>query len=85
MSQYDETPARAVLAATEMMQHLDPGSLAELRRMEKGRAAPAFWRLAARHPANYWAARKGRNMDAHHSHGRHLDAEGRPRWTTAAA
>ena len=47
---YDETPAQAVLAATAMMQHLDPGSLAELRRMEKGRAAPAFWRLATRHP-----------------------------------
>ena len=50
MCQYDETPAQAVLAATAMMQHLDPGSLAKLRRMEKGRAAPAFWRLAVRHP-----------------------------------
>ena len=41
---------QAVLAATAMMQHLDPGSLSELRRMEKGRCAPAFWRLLARHP-----------------------------------
>ena len=40
MWQYDETPAQAVLAATEMMQHLDPGSLAELRRMEKEEPPP---------------------------------------------
>ena len=50
MSQHDETPARAVIAAAKMMQHLDPGSLAELRRMEQGRGAPHFWRLVAQHP-----------------------------------
>ena len=50
MPQYDETPAQAGIAATEMMQQLEPGSLAELRRMEKGRGAPFFWRLVTRHP-----------------------------------
>ncbi len=50
MSQHDGTPAQAVLAAAKMMQHLDPGSLAELRRMDKETGAPVFWRLAARHP-----------------------------------
>ena len=50
MPQHEETPAQAVLAAASMMQHLDPGPLAELRRMEKGRRAPAFWKLLARHP-----------------------------------
>lgn len=50
MPQDDESPATAALAAATLMQHLDPGSLAGLRRMEKGRCAPAFWRLVARHP-----------------------------------
>ena len=50
MPQHEETPAQAVLAAASMMQHLDPGPLAELRRMEKGRCAPAFWKLLAQHP-----------------------------------
>ena len=50
MPPHDETPARAVLAAAAMMQHLDPGSLAELRRMEQGKGAPVFWRLVTRHP-----------------------------------
>ena len=50
MSQHDETPAQAVLAAAARMQHLDPGSLAELRRMEKGKCPPAFWRLVTQHP-----------------------------------
>ena len=50
MSQHDETPAQAVLAAAARMQHLDPGSLAELRRMKKGKCPPAFWRLVTQHP-----------------------------------
>ena len=33
-----------------MIRSLDPGPLAELRRMRQGRGAPAFWRLAARYP-----------------------------------
>ncbi len=49
MSQPSESEIAAIKAAG-MLQHLDPGSLAELRRMEPGRAAPSFWRLVARHP-----------------------------------
>jgi CRISPR system Cascade subunit CasB len=43
------------------LRHLDPGPLAELRRMEPDRAealAPYFWRLASRHglrPHDRWA------------------------------
>ena len=37
-------------AAAKLLQGLDPGSLAELRRMKAPSAgAPAYWRLAARH------------------------------------
>ena len=50
MSQHDNSPAQAVLAASSMIQSLDPGPLAELRRMKQGSCAPAFWRLVARHP-----------------------------------
>ena len=41
---------RTAVAAAQMLQKLDPGPLAELRRMETGTAAPVFWRLAARYP-----------------------------------
>lgn len=41
---------RAVIAAAHALQRLDPGPLAEVRRMALETAAPAFWRLAARHP-----------------------------------
>ena len=51
MPQRDGTPAQAVLAAAEMVRHLDPGQLAELRRMNGETGAPAFWRLAARYPS----------------------------------
>ena len=50
MSQHDNSPAQAVLAASSLIQGLDPGPLAELRRMQQGSCAPAFWRLVARHP-----------------------------------
>ena len=40
----------AAVGAAHALRLLDPGPLAELRRMEPGIAAPAFWRLAARHP-----------------------------------
>ena len=50
MSQHSESPATAACAAAAMIQHLAPGQLADLRRMEPGRAAPAFWRLVAQHP-----------------------------------
>ena len=45
-----ETPAAAAVAAAAMLQHLEPGPLAELRRMDRETGAPAFWRLAAKHP-----------------------------------
>lgn len=43
--------AAAALAAAAEMQRLDPGPMAELRRMTPDDPAPAFWRLAVRHPA----------------------------------
>ena len=45
-----ETMANAVRAAATAVQWLDPGDLADLRRAREGRVAPAFWRLASRHP-----------------------------------
>ena len=41
---------RAVEDAAWMLKGLDPGPLAQLRRMEFPNGAPYFWRLAARHP-----------------------------------
>ena len=42
---------RAALAAAKMLQHLDPGQMAELRRIRTASTgAPGFWRLVARHP-----------------------------------
>ena len=41
---------KAVLAAARDLQRLEPGPLAELRRMSDRSGAPMFWRLAARHP-----------------------------------
>ena len=41
---------RAALAAARYLQRLDPGPLAELRRMSDPSGAPMFWRLVARHP-----------------------------------
>jgi len=46
----EDLRANAVLAAARTMQHLDPGPLADCRRMDGQAGAPAFWRLAARHP-----------------------------------
>lgn len=43
--------AAAALAAASEMQRLDPGPMAELRRMSPDDPAPAFWRLAVRHRA----------------------------------
>ena len=40
----------AAIAAAARLRHLEPGPLAELRRMKSGADAPFFWRLAARHP-----------------------------------
>ena len=42
--------AVAVRAAAAAIGRLEPGDLAALRRMQEDRPAPAFWRLAARHP-----------------------------------
>lgn len=39
----------AAISAATMLQHLDPGPLAELRRMTLETGAPVFWRFAARH------------------------------------
>ena len=47
----NETPAAAALSAAADIQRLSPGALADLRRMGPA-GAPAFWRLAARSPAN---------------------------------
>ena len=48
------------LAAAKGLQHLDPGSLAELRRMRSSSVgAPAYWRLAARYSKTI-----GRNPEA---------------------
>ena len=45
------TVEKAVLATATMLQHLEPGRLSELRRMQTASTgAPGFWRLAARHP-----------------------------------
>ena len=46
-----ETSSAAAIDAAEKLQHLDPGPLAELRRMDRETGAPAFWRLVAKHPA----------------------------------
>ena len=50
MQQRESPWAKAVLAAAKTMQHLDPGQLAECRRMDGQTGAPAFWRLVAQHP-----------------------------------
>lgn len=48
------------LAAAKSLQHLDPGSLAELRRIRPSSiGSPAYWRLAAR-----YAKTIGRNPEA---------------------
>ena len=49
MPRHDESRDNAALAAAKWIQHLDPGQLAGLRRMESGKGAPSFWRLAAKH------------------------------------
>ena len=41
---------RAAIAAAYMLEKLEPGPLAELRRMNISAGAAGFWRLAARHP-----------------------------------
>ena len=46
----EDTPKAAVLEAARCLASLAPGPLAELRRMDALRIAPAFWRLAARYP-----------------------------------
>ena len=51
MQQQTETPATAACAAATFIQHISPGQLADLRRIEGKRRAPAFWRLAARYPS----------------------------------
>ena len=50
MPQSDDTPTRAARDAAGMLQHLAPGPLSELRRMDRKTGAPAFWRLVASHP-----------------------------------
>ena len=47
----EDTPRTAVVETARWLTRLAPGPLAELRRMDAGRAAPVFWRLAARYPA----------------------------------
>ena len=52
----------AAIAVAKYAQQLAPGPLAELRRMSAG-GAPAFWRLAAHHPATIGGARQADWMD----------------------
>ena len=40
----------AAIAAAARLRYLDPGALAELRRMTPQAGAPVYWRLAAQHP-----------------------------------
>ena len=47
----------AAIAIAYCTQHLAPGPLAELRRLSPN-GAPAFWRLAAQHPATIGGARQ---------------------------
>lgn len=41
---------RTAVAAAYALRALQPGPLADLRRMESEAGSPAFWRLAAQHP-----------------------------------
>lgn len=50
MTQPDNALSQAILGAAKQIQRLEPGSLAELRRMDAEHVAPAFWRLAAHYP-----------------------------------
>ena len=50
MPSLEDTPVTAALEAARWLTRLAPGALAELRRMDTKRAAPVFWRLAARYP-----------------------------------
>lgn len=45
-----EEVGRAAIATARMLQRLEPGPLADLRRMDGGIGAAGFWRLAAQHP-----------------------------------
>ena len=54
-----EAPGDAAIAASALLRYLDPGSLAELRRMTPQAGAPVFWRLAAQHPDTIGRARDG--------------------------
>ena len=47
----DHPVDKTARAAARMLQRLEPGPLAELRRMETSVGAAGFWRLAAQHPA----------------------------------
>ena len=52
MSNPDAHPvSRTAIAATRMLEKLEPGPLAELRRMDTSVGAAGFWRLASQHPA----------------------------------
>lgn len=46
-----DDPGAIALSLAGRLKHLDPGALAALRRMGDDGAAPAYWRLAARHAA----------------------------------
>ena len=47
----EDTVPAAVLAVARWLPALSPGPLADLRRMDPGNPAAAFWRLASRYPA----------------------------------
>ena len=47
----DDNPGAVALSVAGQLRRLDPGPLATLRRLDEDGAAPAYWRLAARHDA----------------------------------
>lgn len=49
MAQPAASLPQVVVHVAAFIQHLEPGPLAELRRLDATRPAPAFWRLAAQH------------------------------------
>ena len=54
---------RDSLRVVETIRRLDPGPLAELRRMRGNTGAPAFWRLSSRHPTMGNPNYLGRSID----------------------
>ena len=50
MQRVEDSTARSAIDATATLRHLDPGQLADCRRMDHETGCSVFWRLVARHP-----------------------------------